>query len=128
MARRFVSSSGWRQNRDEAAVEKAAPSEMVLDFPGSVEIERADVCVFTEANECHIDVHARMGDATISCTVGRLDPRSKSGRLTIDSVMAWADSKELVYSHEDEPSTSRSGEQFTVVHLMGAARKSVWTK
>ena len=119
MARRFVSNNVWRQNQAEQAVEKAPASEMVLDFPGTVTLDGADICVFPSTGECHIDVHARMGNASIECTVGRLDPQSGTGRLTIASVQKWAESKGLVFSHEDEPATSRAGETFVVVHLLG---------
>jgi len=99
---------------------------MVLDFPGSVTITAVDVCVFSESNEAHVDITATMGDAIISCTVGRYDPQAESGRLTLASVEAWAAERGLIHSHDDEPAENRAGETYVVVHLVGNARKSVW--
>jgi hypothetical protein len=84
------------------------------------------VCLFAESDEAHVDVHATMDGALITATVGRLDPRSGGARLTADSVKAWAEQHELVYSHEDEPATTRAGEAYVVVHLTRKGRASVW--
>ena len=110
MARRFVRpNSGWNNQPAQPVVEKAKPVAMALDFPGSVTIESADVCLFAESDEAHVDIHATMGGAIVSATVGRLDPRNGGARLAADSVKAWAEQHELVYSHEDEPATTRAG-------------------
>ena len=125
MARRFVRpGSGW--NTAQPAIEKAAPVEMVLDFPGTVEIESADVCLFADSDEAHVDIHATMAGALITATVGRLDPRSGGARLAAKSVRQWAEQHDLVYSHEDEPATTRAGEAYVVVHLVRKGRTSVW--
>ena len=125
MARRFVRpGSGW--NTAQPAIEKATPVEMVLDFPGTVEIESADVCLFSDTDEAHIDVHGSMGNAVLTATVGRLDPRNGGARLSAESVKTWCESHGLVYSHEDEPATTRAGEAYVVVHLVRKGRASVW--
>ena len=127
MARRFVRpNSGWNSQPTQPVVEKAKPVAMVLDFPGSVEIESADVCLFADSDEAHVDIHATMGGALITATVGRLDPRSGGARLAADSVKTWAEQHGLVYSHEDEPATTRAGEAYVVVHLVRKGRTSVW--
>ena len=127
MARRFVRpNSGWNSQPTQPVVEKAKPVAMVLDFPGSVEIESADVCLFADSDEAHVDIHATMGGALITATVGRLDPRSGGARLAAKSVRQWAEQHDLVYSHEDEPATTRAGEAYVVVHLVRKGRTSVW--
>ena len=72
MARRFVRpNSGWSASpviNTANGVTKGAPVEMVLDFPGTVTILSADVCLFTKSEEAHVDVHADMAGAIVSCS------------------------------------------------------------
>jgi len=111
-----------------AAAAKAKPSTMALTFPG-IKVVSAKVTVFVKSNEASLDVEGRMGDAKVSCEVGRLDPRESVGRLDYESVKVWAASVGLEYSHEDEPAISKfGGEEYVVVYLVAKERiaKKAW--
>lgn len=104
-----------------APLQKAAPSEMNLDFPGTVEIVSAEVVLFDGTPEAHIKITALMGNALVTSEVGRLS--DGTGRLLAESVSRWTKSHGLVFLASEQKLTNHN-ESITIVQLVTVAVKT----
>lgn len=94
-------------------------AEMNNEFPGA-QITSATVCVFgnnntPETTPCHVEIEANMNGSIVNATVGR-NPNGL--RLSLASVITWANKHNLVEKSTESPRQSHAGETYMVVSLV----------
>ena len=117
---RFSRNAGFA--RPQAQAMNAALAPMSLEFPGT-EIVSAEVCIFAGSDTpattpCHISLVGNMNGSKVTAEAGRYDPTLNSQRLSLESVIAWADKHGLVEQYTEPERIGSAGDKYVVVHLI----------